>query len=98
MANTHDYGELVRLTAAFTDADGSAIDPNAVYVQVKDPAGNITTYQYNVDAEVVKDSVGNYHIDINANQAGIWHYRWYSTGTGQAAEEAWYKIDRSEFD
>jgi len=23
---------------------------------------------------------------------GDWHYRWYSTGTGQGAEEKWFRV------
>jgi hypothetical protein len=58
-----------------------------VKVSVRTPGRVVTTYTYGVDVAVVKDSTGNYHIDIDANAAGTWHARWFSTGTGQAAEE-----------
>jgi hypothetical protein len=40
---------------------------------------------YGVGAELVKDSTGVYHVDIDADEAGKWLYRFYSTGTGQAS-------------
>lgn len=85
MAN-YAEGKLVRLTGTFSNSAGTAIDPDVVKVVVQDPAGTTTTYVYGTDAEVVKDSVGTYHIDVDTtDSAGIWYYRWYSTGTGQTA-------------
>ncbi len=56
------------------------------------PAGVTTTYVYLTDNELVKDSTGKYHVDINANAAGTWYYRFFSTGTGQAAEERQFEV------
>ena len=53
--------------------------------QYKDPSGNTTSLTYGVDAALVKDSTGVYHVDVDADEVGWWHYRVYSTGTGQAA-------------
>lgn len=84
----YDVGDVARVTAAFTDAEsGDAVDPSVVKLTIKDPAGDSETLIYGTDAEVVKDSTGNYHADIEVTAAGTWRYRWYSTGEGQAAEE-----------
>jgi len=93
----YDRGDLIRCSAAFTDADDNAQDPTAVYFKFKDPGGNITTYTYGSDAELVKDSTGNYHVDVNADEVGTWYYRFYSTGTGQAAGESEFDIQPSRF-
>ena len=87
-ANTHDLGDLVRVSAEFSDvATETALDPDVVKLSVRAPGIATVTYTYGVDAEVVKDSTGNYHADLNASVAGTWYYRWFSTGEGQAADE-----------
>jgi hypothetical protein len=96
MAN-YDKGDLVRCSAAFTNSAGTAIDPTAVLFKVKDPSGNITSYTYVTDAELVKDSTGNYHVDVDADEVGKWYYRFYSTGTGQAAGDSDFTILETQF-
>lgn len=84
---TYDKGDLVRATGTFTTSAGAATDPTAVFVKYTNPSGSITTLTYGTDAALVKDSTGVYHVDIDANAVGAWTYRFYSTGTGQAAAE-----------
>jgi len=93
-----DKGDLVRCSGAFTDSDGTATDPAAVLFKVRNPNGSTTAYTYGVDDELVKDSTGNYHVDVNANVAGLWVYRFYSTGSGQAADEGRFRVDDGELD
>lgn len=85
-------GKLVRASAAFTNSAGTALDPDAVKVKVRTPAKVTTEYVYGTDAEVVKDSTGNYHLDIDASLSGLYYVYWYSTGTGQAAEESSFEV------
>lgn len=98
--NTYDVGDEVRITTAddpFTNIEGVKIDPDAVFVKVKDPNGDVTTYEYGVDAEVIRISAGVYHMSVNASLAGDWWYRFYSTGAGQAAAERKFTVRKSEF-
>lgn len=95
--NTYDVGDLVRVSGEFKASGGALSDPTVVYVKYKDPSGNETTKQYGVDAAVVKDATGQYHLDIDVDEAGTWYYRWYSTGTGQAAKEVEFIVDPSAF-
>lgn len=94
----YHLGDLVRISGAWTNAAGTATDPTAVFAQYTTPAGVTTSLTYLTDAELVKDSTGNYHVDINGNAVGTWYYRFYSTGTGQGANEGYFVINRSEFD
>ena len=96
MANTYDLGDLIRCSGPFTNAAGAPIDPTGVNVSIREPGGTVTIYVYGTDSEVVKDSAGNYHIDVNANAPGRWYYRWWSTGTGQAADENWFQVMRPQ--
>ena len=91
----YHLGDLIRVSAVFTDAAGDAVDPDAVFAQYKDPSGNVTELEYLTDAALVKDSVGNYHVDIDADEAGRWRYRFYSTGDGQAANQKSFDVTAS---
>ena len=95
--STYDKGDLVRVTGTFTDSAGSATDPSVVICQYVDPSGNTVSKTYITDAEVVKDSTGVYHLDIDADEVGSWHYRWYATGTGQSAGENSFNVRNSYF-
>jgi len=100
VSNSYTYGTLVRVSGAFTDDAGKALDPDAVECQLIAPTGTKTSYAYSAvpDEGVVQDAPGRYHYDIDAHIAGVWHYRWCSTGTGQAADEFHFKVQPSRFD
>jgi hypothetical protein len=95
--NQYDVGDLVRVTGTFTDAAGTAIDPTTVAFKVKKPDRSITTYTYGTDMQLVKESTGNYRVDISADVKGKYKYRWYSTGNGQAAGESEFEVIKSSF-
>lgn len=92
----YDVGDRVRWTCTYTDSDGAAQDPTSVYFSIEDPSGNVVTYQYGVDAEVIRDSTGVYHVDVDKDEAGTWTVRGYSTGTGKAAVEAFCRVRERE--
>jgi len=90
--NIYDLGDKVRAKALFSDAVLQAvIDPDVVKLSVKNPAGNVTTYTYGVST-IQRNATGDYYADLDANAAGTWYYRWWSTGTGQAAEENRFEV------
>ncbi len=90
MADEQRYaqGGQLRLRVTFTNAETlQPIDPGAVYLTVRTGAGAVTTYQYGVDADLIRQSAGKYYRDVDIDVAGQWHYRWHSTGAGKAADE-----------
>lgn len=87
MSSVYDIGNLVHVGATFRDANGQRADPNVVKLSVRTPGGTTTTYIYGTDDEVVRVSLGRFSSDIDADAAGTWYYRWWSTGDGQAADE-----------
>ena len=97
MSNTYDVGDLVRCVGVFADSEAAAIDPTTVTFKVREPSGDVVAYVYSTDAEVVRDGEGNYHVDVSATEAGTWHYRYESTGTGQAAGENEFEVRVSAF-
>lgn len=92
MPSIYDKGDVVRCSGAFTDSDGVAQDPAAVFCEYRDPSGNVTDLEYGVDGELVKSAVGSYYVDVDADEVGFWYYRFYSTGTGQAADEDVFRV------
>lgn len=96
--NTHDLGDIVKVSATFTnpDNDDALLDPSVVKLSVKNPSGTVTTYTYLDGVVIVRDSVGLYHALIDADEAGTWYYRWWSTGTGQAAQEKQFNVNEAE--
>ncbi len=87
MPNVYDVGDLVRISAVFTDKDGEFGNPTVTTFKITDPSGDTTTYVYSIDEELVRDSTGHFHVDISIDQAKTWYYRWEGTGALQAAEE-----------
>lgn len=94
---SYDNGDLVRVTGTFTNTSGTKINPAAVYFKIMTPEGTVTTYQYGVDGQVVRSATGIYYCDVDANEPGTWRYRWYSTGSGQAAAEGEFTVPESRF-
>lgn len=80
----YQLGSSVRVSAVFV-TNGAAVDPTTVNAEVTDPSGDVTTLTY-AGGTITKGSTGNYSLTINANEAGTWKVRCWSTGTGQAAE------------
>lgn len=98
-ANTHDIGDLVTVVGEWSvpDTDPKVpLDPATVKLSVKDPSGNLVTYEYLIDPEITRVSQGVYRARINADEAGTWYYRWFSEGDGQAAEEQSFTVDDHE--
>jgi hypothetical protein len=110
---TFPFGSLVRLSASFTrpptqaeidagtalDADDwQPVDPDTVSAKLKDPADVITLHDYiGSPADIVRDDIGEYHLDVTPTVAGTWTFRFESTGDGQAANEATFKVDETAF-
>lgn len=98
MRSTYTLGDLVRVTGTLTvTATGDELDPDVVTFSVRHQAEDVTTYTYGTDAQLVKSATGVYYVDVNANAAGLWWYRFASTGNGQAAQEGSFLVERSKF-
>jgi len=103
VSHSYDIGQQVICQAIFTlVSTGALVDPTtAVFFQYKTPAGVITTETRpfgGPDGAVARLSLGTYSATVTITAAGIWYYRWYSTGTGMAADEGVFNVVSSEFD
>jgi hypothetical protein len=95
MANTYDVGDGIRLKAQFK-VTGSFVDPTIIDLEVRDPLGSIDYYYY-ASGTIFQEAVGKYFRDIFVNRSGQWWYRWASTGTVLASDEAYLIVERSVF-
>src|SRR5258708_861725 len=98
MSENFAIGALVQVAGVFRNpADNTLMDPSVVAFKFKSPAGVAITYVSGTDAQLVKDSTGKYHVNINADAAGWWYWKFYSTGSGQAAIKGSFKVDADDF-
>ena len=87
----YDIGDLPRLTFEFRDVDDALADPSSVTATVRDPSGNLTNYVV-ASGQIVKDSTGVYHLDVDADEAGDWYYRGVGTGAISATVEGTFHV------
>jgi len=95
--NSYNKGNIIRVSGNFKDSVGVNVDPAIVNFKFKKPDQTITTYVYLTDSQLIKDSVGNYHVDLSIDLEGEWRYRFESTGVGQAAGEGQFPVKRGFF-
>lgn len=94
---TFPKGAVVRLEAEFTTEDGAPVDPTAVSVRTRTPAGVESVLVFGASPVLIRDGVGLFHADIAVGEVGTWAYRWEGTGTAQAVAEARFKVDAGAF-
>lgn len=82
---TYVKGNLVHFFCFFEE-EGERITPDLVRFKIKDPNGTITSYEYGVDEELLKDADDLYTIDILVNIPGQWFYRFESEDEESAFE------------
>lgn len=85
----YDIGDVPRIRATFTSGTPAVVvDPTTIKFKYRVPGAlTTTTLTYGVDAALVKDATGIYHVDITIIIAGTWFYRWEATGSYACAEQ-----------
>lgn len=89
--NQYPLGNVVRVSAAFTDISGSAINPTAVLLKLQKGESK-STFVYGVDSGVVLLRTGTYYYDVICDPVGRYTYLWYSSGTAQAAAQGVFEV------
>lgn len=88
--HTYDIGDVVKIFSNFKQ-NGLDMDPSTITLKVVRPDATSQSYTY-AGGTVVKDSTGNYHVDVAPAISGTYKYRWSSSGTGAAAEEGTFQV------
>lgn len=81
---TFDIGDLHKLSAAFKDSEGNAVNPGAVTFVMREPDGTETPYTYGVDTEVKANGTGAFYVEWTYRQPGRHAARWKGTPPAQA--------------
>ncbi len=93
------YGNhLASGAAAFTNAAGTADDPDSVELIVEKPDLTQTVYVLSPTGQqgtLVKESTGRFYADVEHDQAGWWAVRLAGTGSPTAAAETLVRVRRS---
>lgn len=97
MAQQYDVGDMIRCSVVFKGLDGAVIDPTTVTLKIKQPNNSLLTYIYNINAGLIKDSVGNYHYDFLITSDGMHTFGWVGTGNMYATEESTFFVNPSKF-
>ena len=97
MAQQYDVGDMIRCSVVFKDLNGTVIDPTTVVLKIKKPNNSLVTYNYLADAELIKDSVGNYHYDFLITLDGMHTFGWFGSGNMSAVETSTFFVNPSKF-
>ena len=89
----YNVGDLVRASVVFKNSAGTATDPTVVTARYQNVTGGDTSLTYPTDGALVKDSAGNYHVDIDCTAGGTWYFRFAGTGAVQSAAEGSFVVD-----
>lgn len=89
-------GNIIRLSANFKNG-GTDVDPSIVTASVKTPLGVTLSYTYGSDAELVKDSVGDYSLTYTPTAEGRHSVRFIGTGLYASANETTFDVRESAF-
>lgn len=99
--NAYQIGDVIRLTAEFRrESDDALVDPtNVKFMWIKPSTPTtITTKIYATDIEVIRDSLGVYHIDISITESKRWYVRAEGYGANNAgAQESEFEVEDSRF-
>jgi hypothetical protein len=95
MTDIYAPGESVHVTASFA-VEGTPTDPGTVRLTFQSPSGELTIWEYGVDAGigagVFKTATGSYYADIPADAEGVWAYRFVGTLPAPGAAEGWFIV------
>ena len=89
--NTYVVGDLVTMTATFTNASGTLTNPTSVSGSVKDPSGTVTS------PSVSQQSTGVYIMQYTISIPGLHSYRIAGTGAATAAGEGQFAASSAFF-
>jgi hypothetical protein len=95
--SSYPAGTKVRLKATFRDNSENLIDPAAVSFTYKLPGAVTVTKAYPADAEITRESLGVFHIDVQMDTPGQVRWRVNSTGTNIAAQQSQINIEPRYF-
>jgi len=87
-----DIGDLIRVTASFTDSAGALADPTAVAILARSPSGT------ELPLSVTNQSTGIYYAEHSIDEEDTWWFRAKGTGDIEDAAERMLHVRATAFD
>lgn len=81
-------GNIIRLTATFSDATGALVDPTAVEFRVVAPGAAVSV------VAGTRASSGEWYADVTASTPGKWAFRAVGSGAVVAAAEGSFVVNQ----
>lgn len=91
-SRTYDVGDQRRLTVQIRGEDEELIDPTNLVFRIREPDDVVTTYQMDIDAEVIRFGVGGYYVHWTCAKPGLHHWRYEATGNVIVAEQSTFAV------
>ena len=94
---TWQLNQTVKLSANI-QVGGVDTDPGALVFRIRaGPSGDFTTYTYGTDAQVVKESVGDYYVLwlITEEAEHWWEFKNTATGAARGAKWQTFEVEHS---
>lgn len=89
--NTYPIGSLVGLDYVIRDPVTLVPeDPTYLLCIVEDPTGYETSYAYGTATNFLKNGIGDYTNNVDADKEGLWKYRFRASGTVITADDAYF--------
>lgn len=84
----YQIGQFVRITSSWVDDDGVPTSPSAKTLMVRRPDG--TEFEVD-DSDIIEDSAGELHADVELTMEYRWDWRWKGSATilGAAQGYTW---------
>lgn len=84
MSYLYDIGDTARCTAKVKDANGVLRDPATLTFKLTKPSGDVVSFSWPENAEIVKVATGDFYIDVPIDESGAsYRYVWTSAGGAQ---------------
>ena len=82
----YDIGDVATLVATIGTHSGDLINPTSLFLQVRWPDTNVTTFGY---PDFTQITTGHFQIEIKSlHLTGRYVQRWSSTGSGSTGKES----------
>lgn len=91
-----DVGDLAKLSASFTDLDGTATDPTDVELSIYEPDGTTTTVTWGA-GEITRTATGEFYSNFDVTQSGQHLYRWSGSGALVGSDEGSFLVQARQF-
>lgn len=92
MSTTYDVGDRRKLSVIIRDEEGLPADPGFLEFSIREPDGDITSYQYGINSELIRTGVGIYFVYWDCAKNGLHRWRFEAGGNVVVAEQTTFAV------